>query len=196
MSKLELFELAGYVSREELNGITQELLKHLFRYEDGKLFWLPNHKRYGIKNDEAGHVKLYRNGERRCNIGINRSFYKRNRLVFLYHNGYLTEAIDHINCDPTDDRIENLRAADFSKNMGNRKKGTAKEYHSIYKGVSFVKSANRFRACINYLGARKEPRYFKSEILAALHYNRIAVKYFGEFARLNIIEPGRLHRVI
>jgi hypothetical protein len=92
--------------------------------------------------------------------------------------------VDHINHDTLDNRRCNLRPATYAQNGYNRRK-LKKSKSSIYKGVTFHKRSNRYRAtiCVNgrsiYLGQ------FKSESDAAKAYDEAAKKYFGEFACLN-----------
>lgn len=93
------------------------------------------------------------------------------------------EYIDHINGDGLDNRKCNLRICTNSQNNAN--KGKQKNNKSGYKGVSWDKTRNKWKADIMvnkktiYLGR------FNVINDAARAYNNAAVKYFGEFARLN-----------
>jgi hypothetical protein len=124
--------------------ITQEMLRNLFDYDDGVLIWRDTGK--GRNKKVAGHI----DHEGYVRIGINRKLYRRSRLVFLYFYGYLPETIDHINRIRTDDRIENLRAADYSLNNSNRdlKLGKSRERNIILtKHNSFkvkIRRSNRY----------------------------------------------------
>jgi hypothetical protein len=92
---------------------------------------------------------------------------------------------DHKNGKTLDNRRANLRVATVSQNCMNRKGD--KNSTSKFKGVSWNKHAKKWRSFIMskakliYLGS------FDSEIDAAKIYNQAAIKYFGNFARLNII---------
>jgi len=93
--------------------ITQEIVKSLFDYSaDGFLIWKAGQNKGKICNciDKA-------QGYRR--VRINRKLYKNSRVIFLYFNGYLPKIVDHINRNRLDDRIENLRACDDTKNARN-----------------------------------------------------------------------------
>ncbi len=97
------------------------------------------------------------------------------------------ENTDHINGNGLDNRRCNLRLCDQSKNGGNRKKQN-KKTSSIYKGVSWSKRCKKWRTQIK---VNKKPRhigYFESETKAGKAYDEAAIKYFGEFARLNFNE--------
>ena len=94
------------------------------------------------------------------------------------------EQIDHINADIFDNRECNLRMCDHSQNQANRKTtiGT-----SQYKGVSWHKKSRKWQTSIKFNKKRIWLGCFNNEINAAKSYNEAALKYFGEFARLNII---------
>lgn len=92
------------------------------------------------------------------------------------------ERVDHINGDGTDNRRENLRICTHHQNMGNqpaRRNGSSK-----YKGVSKTRTGNwavriwNNYKCIN-IGT------FSNEREAGKAYNEQAIKYFGEYAKLN-----------
>jgi hypothetical protein len=97
--------------------------------------------------------------------------------------------VDHINRDPTDNRLANLRKADRRQNSGNTTKrpGSAT---SKYKGV-------RLRAgttcCWQCRVGGKHLGSYKTEREAALTYNEGAKKHFGEFAILNDVEESVMH---
>ncbi|RKZ99884.1 MAG: hypothetical protein DRQ42_06770, partial [Gammaproteobacteria bacterium] len=102
--------------------LTQELVKELFDYVDGKLIRIKvSHKNLNMfLGKEAGHVSKF--GYRL--IKINGKTYRAHRLVFLYHKGYMPEEVDHINGSKSDNRIENLRSANRQENQWNRKTGS------------------------------------------------------------------------
>lgn len=97
------------------------------------------------------------------------------------------ECVDHINGNGLDNRRSNLRLSSYKQNTSNKVKHTLTE--SGYKGVTLSKRKNRnvFKVVIGvdykliYIGCYATPE------LAAQAYNEAAIKYHGEFARLNII---------
>lgn len=91
--------------------------------------------------------------------------------------------IDHKNGDKTDYTRENLRHCTNSQNQMNAKKqaGTS----SIYKGVSWNKKRQAWKALIRKDGVDYFIGYFDNERHAALAYDVNALLLFGEFARPN-----------
>ncbi len=92
--------------------------------------------------------------------------------------------IDHINGDGLDNRSANLRVATYSQNSQNRRK-SRKGCGSKYKGVWLDKRTRRWRAQICFEGTKKHLGYYDDEAGAARAYDRAAVRYHEEFAKLN-----------
>ena len=158
--------------------ITQELVKELFKYRDGVLFWRVS-KGTRAKDMRAG--SLYSSGYR--NIGINGKKYKEHRLIFLYHRGYLPPMLDHRDLDRQNNPIGNLREATSTQNHANMPK--QKNNTSGYKGAFWNKTAKKYMAQIKVNGKHKYLGYFDSPRMAALKYNFAAEEAFGKFARFN-----------
>lgn len=91
------------------------------------------------------------------------------------------KCVDHINMNPSDNRKHNLRPATRAQNKGNLKKYSNNT--SGYKGV--VKNRKRWVAQIQVGGVNKYLGIFDTREQAAIAYNEAAVKFFGEFAKLN-----------
>jgi hypothetical protein len=94
--------------------------------------------------------------------------------------------INHINGCGLDNRRANLRLATVAQNAWNSKK---RNPHSGYKGVWFAADKGMWRAAIVCHGKRLHIGYFSSKIDAAKAYDAAEIKYYKEFARLNL--PGR-----
>jgi hypothetical protein len=93
------------------------------------------------------------------------------------------QRVDHKNSDGLDNRRENLRPATHFQNMHNRRKN--KTSRTTYKGVHSAKTGWTASILVDgksvYLGLHRTQRE------AAIAYNAAATKYYGEFARLNVI---------
>jgi len=92
--------------------------------------------------------------------------------------------VDHINGNPLDCRRENLRLANRKENAQNRRVLS----HRRYKGIAFKKYANKtnpWEARIRVDSKLISLGYHRQMKDAALAYNKAAVFYFKEFARLN-----------
>jgi hypothetical protein len=95
--------------------------------------------------------------------------------------------VDHIDGNPLNNCKSNLRICTNSENLRNsdkRKDGLT----SKYKGVCFDKSRNNFMSQIQFNKKHYSLGRYTNEEDAAIAYNNAAVKYFGEFAKLNKVE--------
>ena len=98
--------------------LTQARLKELFDYDGERLIW---------KNSKgsaaAGHVAGYIDSKGYTRIKVGGGRYPGHRLIWLYVYGSWPEnEIDHIDGDPSNNRIENLRDVARSINQRNSKK--------------------------------------------------------------------------
>lgn len=89
--------------------------------------------------------------------------------------------IDHINGDTLDNRRANLRSATVSQNLANSK--TYRNNTSGFKGVCKGK-AGTWKARLSVGGKRYESSHHTA-LEAAIAYDRLALKHYGEFARTN-----------
>jgi hypothetical protein len=93
--------------------------------------------------------------------------------------------VDHINGNGLDNRRSNLRIVNQTQNRYNR--GANKNTTSKFKGVHWDKSRNKWRAKLQLNGKCIHIGYYDDEKEAAVEYNKMAIRRFGEFARLNVI---------
>lgn len=111
----------------------------------------------------------------------NGGYVKMHRLLM---KPYGKQVVDHINGDIFDNRRCNLRLCTTTENSRNSNKKPGK---NPYKGV--VQQGPRFFAYISVDRKRIHLGGFATPEEAAQAYNEGAKKYFGEFARLNILGP-------
>lgn len=91
--------------------------------------------------------------------------------------------IDHIDFDGLNNQKSNLREVTHSQNMMNKakKRGSA----SGLKGVSWHNKNNNWLAKIKINGKDKHLGCSKDPIKCARLYDEAAIKYFGEYAKIN-----------
>jgi hypothetical protein len=105
---------------------------------------------------------------------------KAHRLAWLVAYGEIpSKDIDHINGDPLDNRISNLRLASNPQNQANRRRNAGKD---TPKGVRRTQSG-KYQARIRVAGKAINIGVFDTESLASNAYFVEAKKYYGEFAR-------------
>ncbi len=166
-------------------GPSQDDLRRLFDYHpDGYLVWKIRRRGRSRKGARAGTLCVKSRGSRMYwSIGVDGKRHLAHRLIWAWHFGVIPNIqIDHINNDPGDNRIENLRLATASQNMANR--DVLSTNTSGYRGVVWIDEKKKWRANISseYLG------YFSDPTCAAKAYDKAAIERWGKFARLNFPE--------
>jgi hypothetical protein len=151
-------------------------LRDLFEYANGKLFWRVNRGRVHA-GDEAGTIgqigKMY--------VQVDKKKYLVHRVIWMLHNDDCPEFIDHIDGNPLNNRIDNLRPATKSQNAMNRK--MHRNNASGFKGVYQIPS-KKFAASICISGKNKYLGVFETPELAQNAYALAAQQYFKEYARV------------
>jgi hypothetical protein len=142
-----------------------------FKYEDDKMYRLDKRNNKWCCSNDLKPTPKY------INIGINKKMYYLHRLIYKYHNEDfdLTDSsknnqIDHININPLDNRIENLRILTCSENCRNKNK--LKNCSSKYIGVSWNKQNSKWEAKIRIDGKKKHLGLFDNEQEAREAYKK------------------------
>ena len=168
-----------------MDEITQELLNEMFEYRDGDLI----RKTGGSgRGNYIGNIAGYISIRGYIKIKIDGKCYLGHRLVFLMHHGYIPLQIDHIDNNPSNNKIDNLREVTNSQNSFNQKKSkfyNGKLTSSKYKGVSWNKAAKKWQAMIKINGKSVGIGYFIYEQEAAQAYNETAIINYGKYAKIN-----------
>jgi hypothetical protein len=166
--------------------LTQAYVRERFDYHrDGYFTWKPHpsmppnwHGRY--VGQRAGYLLPGTRGG--YVVRIDTISYGLHRVVFLYHHGYMPDEVDHIDMDPSNNRIENLRAATHQQNNCNKRR--MKSNTSGYKGVRWRKDRAHWTAGITANGKDLYLGSFPTKQQAIEAYDKAALKPHGEFARL------------
>lgn len=150
--------------------LTQKELKSMLDYNEktGKFVWKIAKK--GLeKGSLAGNIRP----DKYRRIAINNKIYYEHRLVWLYvHGTFPTHCIDHINRNPSDNRICNLRLATQKQNLENQ--SLNRKNTSGFKGVSFMKTRNKYRASLTHNSKTYHLGIFKTAEEASIAYKNAA----------------------
>tara|TARA_R110002073_G_C9071601_1_gene545901 strand:- start:35 stop:526 length:492 start_codon:yes stop_codon:yes gene_type:complete len=110
-------------------------------YEDLYSFDLNTNQVYNTKYKRYKKPSLMNTGYYYINFYKNNKIkiFQLHRLVYEAHNGTIPEGlcIDHIDCNPKNNNIENLRIANLSENQHNRK--VNKNNNTGYKNIRKTK---------------------------------------------------------
>jgi hypothetical protein len=138
--------------------------------------WRPFRGKNSSKDKTYFHAELY--GENRETIHLHRLI-----MACIMGDG---KFVDHSSGDTLDCRKENLRVC--SKTENNMNRGKQSNNTSGFKGVFWHNSAKKWMVQIRGNNKLKYIGLFPTAEQAAIEYNKAAIKYHGEFARLNQIE--------
>ncbi|MBU9563063.1 HNH endonuclease [Burkholderia multivorans] len=146
-------------------------------YQDGNLLWANAWKKQ-LNGTVAGREDS--DGYRRIHIpsigmiGVH-------RLIFLLHHGFLPEFVDHIDGNPRNNRIENLRAATRHENAWNVK--TPRANTSGRKGVYHLKPSGKWQVSIRVNCKLKYIGVFNTFEEACIARDQAEQEFHGEYRR-------------
>ena len=131
-------------------SITQQSLKEWFDYDGKTLSWKDKTRETKICKNASGYAMIRYAGNARLV----------HRLVFLMVHGYEPKQIDHIDGNPANFSISNLRDCTQTENMMNKTVQTNSK--SGLKGVFWHKACKSWRVCVAKNGKQYKPVGFKT----------------------------------
>lgn len=159
--------------------ITQEEVKNLLEYCEGKLFWKT--RGYGNAPIKAGSIAGSICSRGYIRIKLKNKNYLAHRLIFLIHHGYMPDFVDHVDGDKSNNNIENLREANRATNGWNRK-----PYANNKTGIKNIKLSKNSKSWLVNINVNKQRIYcgsFDDLELADLVAQEARDLYHGRFAR-------------
>ena len=163
------------------HGATKELLHQVLEYRNGFLYW----KIALSTKTKIGSVAGCVSSDGYTKIGLNKKTYQAHRLIWIMHHGQAPSVIDHINGNPLDNRIENLRSATIAENVRNSR--LSRNNKSGAKGVFWCNTYRLWagRVIMNrrsYHAGRYESR---EDCIKAV--TKLRANLHGEFARQEVL---------
>lgn len=112
---------------------------------------------------------------------------KAHRVIWaILHSEWPNGEIDHVDGNPRNNRLGNLRLANRATNTINTRSHS--DAASKYKGVSWHAQSRKWRAQISIGGNYQSLGLHQTEEEAARAYNAAVLKHNPKFARLNAVE--------
>lgn len=164
-----------------MSELTADELRRLLSYdpETGVFVWRVA-RRNGRKPGDVAGTHDY---EGYRIISVNGRRYKAHRAAWLYvHGEWPIGAIDHIDCDKTNNAIANLRQVTPSQNQHNQ--GKRRTNTSGYKGVHRPRFGTKWMAQIWVNGRGRVLGHFDTAEEAAAAYAEAARRLHGDFAKM------------
>lgn len=154
-----------------------EELNSRFIYKDGGLYYKDNFGQRARKGNRAGWTN--RQGYRCVRFGGKN--YLEHQIIWAMHNGDVHDYLDHIDGNPLNNSLENLRVAGPSGNTQNA--ATRIDNTSGAKNVYWNKECRCWRVQLNVNGETKYIGQFGTDFDRAVKAAAQArYKYHGEFA--------------
>lgn len=192
--------------KQTLKLPSQEALSRLLTYDPltGQLFWKERkredctssrrwlHFNRTRAGKEAGHKHIQSSGKPHAIVlrfmcDGKDNWFLAHRVIYALMGVDIPEGmmIDHKNCNPFDNRWENLRLATASQNCANSRgiKRTKMENFGLPKGVTMW--GKRYKVQIHRDGKKRHVGVYSTAAEASAAYLEEATKEHGEFARSN-----------
>lgn len=160
------------------NQLGDTEIDNFFEYNGKDLIWSVT-KSNIVKGSVAGSP----NYKGHLCVQVNNKIYRVHNIIWAMHHGRIPDGylVDHIDGNPSNNSIANLRLATLSQNNNNSKK--RENTSSKYKGVHWNKQSNSWRASIRADGRVLYIGNFKTEEEAHKAWCAVAKDLHGEFFR-------------
>lgn len=156
--------------------LDKDALNSMFDYKEGVLYW-----KNPSKKSLAGKPAGCNSGHGYIKIQINGTQYYAHRIIYCMHHGYWPIVVDHKDRDTSNNRIENLRAANPSTNGMN---STFVKSTCGVRNVSFHRKRNKYGVYLKVDGKGKFFGNFDSLDDAANAAKVARETVYGEFSAL------------
>lgn len=122
-------------------------IHELFRYEDGLLIRKVDVNGQAKEGQVAGNLNKSTGYK---DVRVDNKSYRQHRLIFLMFHKYLPEFVDHLDGNPLNNKVENLREVSKMQNRWNCKpnRGSISGIKGVYKDGS------KWKALVNVEGVR------------------------------------------
>jgi hypothetical protein len=153
--------------------------------ETGDLIWMKvdNPRSNRVLGKRVGSL----NGHGYLRTTVNKKSFQVHSLVWLWHNKVLPKhEIDHINRNPLDNRIENLRDVTHQANLSNsnmeeRKNKSKTGYVGVGKYTNPITGITYWTATVSKFGKKAKTVYKKTLEEAVLARKQLVEQYHGEY---------------
>lgn len=118
-----------------------------------------------------------------CNNGKQSTFQVARLLLITFREGFSGGDVDHIDRNPLNNDLDNLREVTVRENVLNSRMKSTNT--SGFRGVNWHKNRQKWQASIQSEGKQLHLGRFTSKEEAARAYDKAAKELHGEFAQLN-----------
>lgn len=151
-------------------------LKDVFEYQNGELFWKIN-----VGNKKIGNKAGTKTALGYIKVTYLKKSYLVHRIIFAIQNGFMPEFIDHVDGNPSNNLISNLREATKKQNGYNRKLNLNNK--SGIKGIAWHKKSKKWQVSIKFDGKQKYLGCYKSIEIAKNVMELSRIEHHKNFAR-------------